>query len=160
MASWSYRVFSISFIKLLVPQQIGTCTNPPHKQCAPAAYLTVLCLRPGEILLLDCQLPWVGKGLLGVKGLGSRGCMKQLPFFLPSLAHPAARFFSASWAPAQLSQLCASRQAVTLVPVAALLPCSIAHGTNAHMAQPASGPYPHSWRLSLCLPAGRALAVF
>lgn len=159
MVSWFYCVFSISFIKFPGAQQIGTCINTQHKQCALAAYLTVLCLRLGEILLLDCQLPWVGRGLLSVKGLGSRGCTEQLLFFLALLAHPGAQF-SAAWAPAQLSQLCASRQAVTLVPVAALLPCSIAHGTDAHMAQPHLGPT-HDFRcLSLCLPVGRALAVF
>lgn len=159
MVSWFYCVFSISFIKFPGAQQIGTCINTQHKQCALAAYLTVLCLRLGEILLLDCQLPWVGRGLLSVKGLGSRGCTEQLLFFLALLAHPGAQF-SAAWAPAQLSQLCASRQAVTLVLLLpychALLPMApMLTWHNLHL-----GPT-HDFRcLSLCLPVGRALAVF
>ena len=78
-------------------------------------YSAVLPLLPGEILLLDCQLPWVGKGLLRVKDLGSRGCMKQLP----CPPRPGAWLLSASRDAAQPSQLHASGRAVSSAPAAA-----------------------------------------
>ena len=58
--------------------------TPSTNSMLSLLYPTVLYLLPGEILLLECQLPWAGEGLLGIKGLGSGGGMKQLPFF-PSL---------------------------------------------------------------------------
>lgn len=109
MASWSHwshlvpLVFSISFIKPhSVPADLSTSS------VLSLLYPTVLCLLPGEILLLEDQLLRLGGGWLSVKGLERGGCVKQLPFPLHGPAHPRAWLLSASWASAQLSQLCAS----------------------------------------------------
>lgn len=137
-------VLHFLYPNLPVSQQIGTRAQ---LSVLSLLYPTVLCLLPGEILLLECQILWLDGAWLSIKGLESVGCMKQLPFPLHHLAHPRAWFISASWASAQLSQLCASgRTLVSCWPLfLEVLTCSIAHGTDAVMAKPVAGLY-------LCFP--------
>lgn len=136
--------FPFSLSNLRVSQQI--CASAEHKQWLLLLYPTVLCLLPGENLLLECQLLGLGVGWLSVKGLGSGGCMKQLPFPVHCLAHPRAGICSASRASAQLSQLCASGWTLRCwLLFQELSPCPTARGTDALMAQPVSELY-------LCFP--------